>query len=52
MISLSGDDQRRVDTAAWGGSQAEVSNLLHEMPPVATPDVERLGIMGALQAGG
>lgn len=48
MIALSGNDQAEA-IALMGDAHKEVSNLLHELPMVATPDVKRLGVIGALR---
>lgn len=48
MIALSGNDQAEA-ISLMGNAHKEVSNLLHELPMIATPDVKRLGVIGALQ---
>ncbi len=48
MIALSGNDQAEA-ISLMGHAHKEVSNLLHELPMVATPDVKRLGVIGALR---
>lgn len=48
MIALSGNDQTEA-MSLLGNAHKEVSNLLHELPMVATPDVKRLGVIGALR---
>jgi hypothetical protein len=48
MIALSGNDQTEA-IALMGDAHKEVSNLLRELPMVATPDVMRLGVIGALR---
>ncbi len=48
MIALSTSDKDE-SMRLLGDAHKQISTLLHEMPMVATPDVERLGIVGALK---
>ena len=49
MIALSGGSSTEEAIELMGDAHKQVSNLLHEMPMVATPDVARLGVIGALR---
>ena len=48
MIALSSAD-RDESLRLLGEAHKEISTLLHEMPKIATPDLERLGLIGALK---
>ncbi|MGB1250484.1 MAG: sensor histidine kinase [Candidatus Promineifilaceae bacterium] len=48
MIALSGGSTMEEAIELMGDAHKQVSTLLHEMPMVATPDVARLGVVGAL----
>lgn len=48
MIALSGED-KEASMQLLSDAHKEISNLLHEMPMVATPDLKRLGLIGALK---
>ena len=49
MIALSGGSTTDEAIELMGDAHKQVSTLLREMPMVATPDVARLGVIGALR---